>query len=184
MNNDDGKTACRSAYDRLQTAGLISPESLYLVIDVATQAAILCRGGEPVQEYPVSTAARGTGCRNDSYQTPTGLHRIAEKHGDDQPPGMIFEGRVATGRIAAIEHGDKDTGLDLITSRILWLDGMEPGLNRGNDVDSYARYIYLHGTNEEGRLGKPVSHGCIRMSNRDIIALYGQVDVDTPVIIV
>lgn len=154
-----------------------------LWVDVAVQRLLLCTLEEVLASYPVSTALNGTGCQQDSFQTPTGLHQISAKIGEDQPEGMVFKGRQPTGEIAAIELSDHDTGKDLITSRILWLDGLEPGINQGNGVDTYDRYIYIHGTNEEGRIGQAVSHGCIRMKNSDVIELFDRVAVGTMVII-
>jgi len=87
------------------------------------------------------------------------------------------------GAIANIISEEIDTDYDHVTSRILWLDGLELGKNRGNDVDSRSRYIYIHGTAEEGLLGKPASDGCIRMYNSDVIELYDLVDLQTPVLI-
>jgi hypothetical protein len=96
---------------------------------------------------------------------------------------MIFRGRIPTGEIAELELANVETGMDLITSRILWLDGLESGVNRGEGIDTHDRYIYIHGTNEEGRIGQAVSHGCIRMNNQDVIELFEQVDKGTLVII-
>jgi hypothetical protein len=153
-------------------------------INISVQSLQLYEAGQMIASYPVSTALKGTGCQQDSFQTPIGLHQISEKIGENEPAGMIFKGRQPTGEIAAIEQSDKDTGSDLITSRILWLDGMEPGLNRGNGVDTHDRYIYIHGTNEEGRLGQAVSHGCVRMKNSDVIDLFDRVAVGTTVVII
>ena len=115
--------------------------------------------------------------------TPTGMHRIAEKIGADAPLGMIFKGRQPTGEIANIVTDDLAGELDLITTRILWLEGLEPGINQGEGFDSHARYIYIHGTPEEGRLGHTVSRGCIRMANRDILELFDLVEPGTLVYI-
>jgi len=98
--------------------------------------------------------------------------------------GAIFKARQNTGRIAQILTGaDERSTADNVTTRILWLDGLEPGVNKGGNVDSYERYIYIHGTDEEGRLGNPASHGCIRMRNADVIDLFNRVDEDTLVVI-
>ena len=134
--------------------------------------------------YPVSTAAQGAGSREGSLQTPLGLHRVAQRIGDAAPVGTIFRGRVDTGVVATIltDRAERSPE-DRITSRILWLDGLEPGLNRGGDVDSFSRYIYVHGTDEEGRVGSPVSHGCIRMRNADLISLFPRVPLHSLVVI-
>ena len=121
------------------------------------------------KSFPISTAANGLGNRLDSNKTPTGIHRIKQKIGGDQPPGMVFEAREPTGRICQnTDNREKDE----ITSRIMWLDGLEPGFNKDGVYDSFARYIYIHGTSDEKRIGKPVSHGCIRMANKDVIELF------------
>lgn len=134
-------------------------------------------------EWPVSTAAAGTGNRQDSLCTPTGLHRIAERIGEGLPPKAILQGRRPTGEIARIETRPVSTGQDLITSRILWLEGLEEGINSGGDVDSKQRCIYIHGTHEEGLIGTPASHGCIRLRNADILQLWQGAPVGTPVLI-
>jgi len=161
----------------------IDPDSRLLWVDVASQVLFICEAGKVVGHYPVSTALRGIGCDEDSFQTPVGLHRISEKIGDGVQSCMIFKGRQATGELAEVEPADNDTGHDLITSRILWLSGMQPGINQGQGVDSHERYIYIHGSNEEGRIGQAVSHGCIRLKNADVIALFQQVEEGTAVTI-
>ena len=121
------------------------------------------------KSFPISTAANGLGNRLDSNKTPTGIHRIKQKFGDGQPAGMIFEARKPTGQICKnTDNREKDE----ITSRIMWLDGLEPGFNKDGVNDSFARYIYIHGTSDEKRIGEPVSHGCIRMTNKDVIELF------------
>jgi hypothetical protein len=117
----------------------------------------------------------------DSLGTPRGLHEIAEKHGAGQPPGIVFKARVATGKHFS-ELSPEEQRKNLITSRILWLRGLEPGHNAGRDpsgaiVDTYERYVYVHGTNHEERLGTPFSGGCVEMPNLGIIELYDQVRV-------
>jgi lipoprotein-anchoring transpeptidase ErfK/SrfK len=161
----------------------IDPQQRLLWVDIAGQRLYVVDNGRITQSYAVSTALKGPGCDQDSYQTPTGLHRISDKIGDDAATGTVFEGREPTGELAEVEQTDHDTGKDQITSRILWLSGMQPGINQGEGVDTYQRYIYIHGTNEEGRIGQAVSHGCIRMKNADVIALFQQVETDTPVIV-
>jgi L,D-transpeptidase YbiS len=123
---------------------------------------VLAPGGKILRRYRVSTSAAGTGFKEGSFRTPTGRFRIAAKHGRNAPAGMVFRGRKATGRIA--RQGEAG---DLILSRILWLEG----LDRAN-ANTKSRYIYLHGTNHEAKLGRPVSHGCVRLANADIIELF------------
>ena len=130
--------------------------------------------------YPISTAKNGLGNRIDSFKTPTGIHRIWQKIGEGQPSGMIFKARASSGQIATnLDVRDRDE----ITSRILWLDGLEAGINRDGDCDTRLRYIYIHGTSDEARIGSPVSAGCIRMTNADIITLFDQIRVNDLVVI-
>ncbi|MEJ2711953.1 MAG: L,D-transpeptidase [Acidihalobacter sp.] len=143
------------------------------VVDVGRQCLHLIKGGKLLRHYRVSTAARGVGQREGSFQTPLGVFRVAGKFGAEAPAGMVFKGRRATGEIAEILSDPHDPAEnDLVTTRILWLDGLQPGYNRGGDVDTYARYIYIHGTPEEGRIGMPVSHGCVRMRNDEVVDLF------------
>lgn len=160
-------------------------ESLPVVIvTVARQVLSLELAGKIVAEYPVSTAANGVGGRDGSGRTPPGLHRIAAKIGADAPGGTVFKGRRPTGEVVSISNVSSPApSQDLITSRILWLAGLEPGVNQGEGCDSYARYIYIHGTADELRLGQPVSHGCVRMANADVMACFDAVEVGTPVFI-
>ncbi|TNF87556.1 MAG: L,D-transpeptidase [Gammaproteobacteria bacterium] len=132
------------------------------------------------RSYPVSTAANGMGNRIDSFKTPFGIHRVRQKIGGGAPCGMVFEARQPTGRVASnLDNREHDE----ITSRILWLDGLENGVNRGGDCDTYSRYIYIHGTSDEKRIGEPVSAGCIRMKNDDVIELFDEVLVNDLVLI-
>ncbi len=135
--------------------------------------------GELVRSYVVSTSRRPPSNIKDSLGTPRGLHTIADRIGGGQPPGMVFKSRVSTGRHFS-ELPDVDQHPNLITSRILWLRGLEPGVNSGNTpagdiVDTYERYIYIHGTNHEDRLGAPQSAGCVLMGNHDIVELFEDV---------
>jgi lipoprotein-anchoring transpeptidase ErfK/SrfK len=119
--------------------------------------------------YPVSTAANGTGNRRGSHQTPLGRHRIGHKIGAGLPMHTAF---VARKPVDIYTPGHADDGRDWILTRILWLDGMDTGRNRRGPVDTHARYIYIHGTHAEHRIGSPASHGCIRMRNRDMLELF------------
>ncbi len=110
----------------------------------------------------------------DSLGTPRGLHEIAERIGAGQPPGMVFKARVPTGRHFS-ELPAAETEPNLITTRILWLRGLEPGVNQGGNVDTHARYIYIHGTNHGDRIGEPLSSGCVLMRDLDIIELHEEV---------
>lgn len=134
-----------------------------------------------IRQYPVSTAANGAGETRGSYCTPRGRHRIAQKIGAGVPLYAAFRGREPTGEIWTPGLEAENPGRDWILTRILWLEGLEPGRNRGGSVDTQARYIYIHGTNEEHRIGTPASHGCIRMRNADVAELFDLVEVGTEV---
>ncbi len=131
--------------------------------------------------WPVSTGSAGFGNQLDSGCTPIGVHRICACIGAESPVGMVFRGRQPTGEIIG---ETVEPGRDLITTRILWLDGLEPGVNRGPGIDSRERYIYIHGTPYTAHLGTPVSAGCVRMDNQPILALFERVQVGTLVLIV
>ena len=126
------------------------------------------------KSHVISTSLRPPSNVKDSLGTPRGLHEIAEKIGADAPPGIVFKNRVSTGK-HFLEFGDAAQTQNLITTRILWLRGLEPGVNAGGNVDSHQRYIYIHGTNHEERLGTPFSAGCIEMNNLEIIGLFDEI---------
>lgn len=150
-------------------------EKNILLVDISQQKLFLYdKGDQLLGDYPVSTATKGAGSNSGSDQTPLGAHRISERFGEGAKPGTIFTGRQNTGKLAEIITKPVDVAEDLVTTRILWLDGLEPGKNKGGNVDSHSRYIYIHGTPEEGLIGKPASHGCIRMFNRDVIEVFNQ----------
>ena len=136
-----------------------------------------------VKAYLVSTAKKGVGNQKNSDMTPHGLHYIKEKHGSKTPQNGRMIGRVFYGQIATIYSDTTTSKTDDITSRILWLGGYEKDINKGGDVDSYERFIYIHGTSEEGKIGTPASHGCIRMLNKDVIELYSMTKIGTKVLI-
>ncbi|MEQ9439273.1 MAG: L,D-transpeptidase [Cyclobacteriaceae bacterium] len=144
----------------------------FIRVSVANQMLYLIDNGEVIHEYPISTSVYGIGSEAGSNKTPLGKHKILKKFGDNAAPGTIFKSRINTGRIATIYTDDTDLDEDDVTTRIMRLTGLEPGKNKGPGVDSYARYIYIHGTPEEGLIGQPASHGCIRMKNADVIQLY------------
>jgi lipoprotein-anchoring transpeptidase ErfK/SrfK len=133
----------------------------------------------------VSTARAGRGCVQDSHQTPEGLHQVCEKIGAGAVPGMVFKARQPTGTLASEWPSPED---NLITSRILWLDGLEPGRNQGvatdgRVVDTRRRFVYIHGTNQSDKLGQPNSHGCVLLSDADVIRLFDVVPVGIRVLI-
>lgn len=160
-----------------------SPDGKLIHISVSLQQLDLYAHDRLLQNWPVSTALNGIGNRNGSFKTPTGIHRVAEMIGGGAEPGTVFRGRVATDQRINPDARSTATDEDLITSRIMWLQGMEPGINQGGEVDSHQRYIYIHGTADEARIGQPVSQGCIRMTNADVMALFDQVKPGTLVVI-
>ena len=139
--------------------------------------------GNILIEYPVSTSVFGTGSENGSFKTPLGEHSIAQKIGAGSAINEVFIGREPQGILEELRHGGKPLPEDIITSRILWLQGEESGLNMGEGIDSYQRYIYIHGTSEEVKIGHPASHGCVRMKNKDVIELFDLVDKGCRVLI-
>lgn len=151
----------------------------WLFVNTSAQTLQVMDHDVELANYKISTSKFGMGCRQDSLQTPTGAHAIAQKIGEDEPAGKIFSSRQATADIAEIVHEQKATELDLILTRIMWLKGIEQNKNSGDGCDSFHRYIYIHGTHEEGLLGTPASHGCVRMANADVIELFDRVDEGT-----
>ena len=153
-------------------------------VSIADQTLTLFDDNDAVMKrYSVSTAAKGAGEQMGSYQTPRGLHRIRARIGDGLPLGAVLRGRRPTGEICTPELMAAQPGKDWILTRILWLCGEEPGFNRGGEVDTMRRYVYIHGTPEDTELGVPGSHGCIRMRNTELVELFDRVPVGTPVLI-
>jgi len=151
-----------------------------IIISLADQMLYHRRTTGVWHEYPVSTALKGAGNERSSFRTPLGRHRIHKKIGRGMPRLTAFRGRKPVGRY---RPGIDDPGQDWILSRILWLDGCELGRNRRGAVDTRSRYIYIHGTHEEEKLGTPCSHGCIRMANDDVIELFEHVRIGDRVVI-
>jgi len=149
-------------------------------VSVPDQRLRLVQGGTLVWQTACSTAAAGVGSAMNSYRTPLGWHSVAEKIGDGAPWGQVFREKRP---IRRVWRPGEATEEDLVLTRVLPLAGEEPGKNRGGQVDSYARRIYVHGTNDEDGIGTPTSHGCIRLTNDDVIALYDRLPAGTPVLI-
>ncbi len=149
-------------------------------IDIDSQLLDLVdEGGNLLQSYPISTAAKGVGEALGSHCTPRGLHIIRAKIGDGLPINSVLVGRRPTGEIYTPEMGQLAPERDWILSRILWLSGKEPGRNRLGFCDTMRRYIYIHGAPDERFKQTPQSHGCIRMRNQDVIELFDQVPIYT-----
>ena len=172
LENIDGITAEYSELEAL------------IVVNISTQQLFLLKKGKIEEFYSVSTSVYGTGSKVNSFKTPLGKHKISEKIGEGLPEGAILKGRRWTGAIANIIKEPIDTEFDVVTSRILWLTGLEEGKNLGPGVDSKSRYIYIHGTAEEGLIGRPASDGWVRMYNAHVITLFNKVDVNTEVLII
>jgi lipoprotein-anchoring transpeptidase ErfK/SrfK len=140
-------------------------------ISVRRQRLVLKSGRTRLAEYPVSTSQFGLGSKEGSFKTPTGKFRIADKIGDGMPVGTVFKSRrpvKATKKLLREE--------DLVMTRILWLDGLER-----RNANTHDRYVYIHGTNHEDKIGTPAGHGCVRMKNADLLELFERVKVGTPV---
>jgi hypothetical protein len=164
-------------FNKTRSALGIKHADRVLFIRIGSATLQFHRGGSLVKSYAVSTSKRPPSNVANSLGTPRGLHEIAERIGAGQPPGMVFRSRVPTGRHFSEIPEAESASHNLITSRILWLRGLEPGVNAGGLVDTYGRYIYIHGTHIEERIGEPLSSGCVLMRNADIIELYDEVRV-------
>ncbi|WP_440463930.1 L,D-transpeptidase family protein [Psychrobacter sp. ASPA161_6] len=159
-----------------------------LIINIAQQTLTVYQQHKEVAQYQVSTAKNGIGSQQDSGCTPLGKHVVAEKIGGSEPMNAVFIGRVPTGEVYSADFGVLHPERDWILSRILWLSGLEEGVNKGRNsqgsCDTYQRYIYIHGTPDTEPMSTPLSHGCIRMRNKDIVELFEQVEEGMPVTIV
>ena len=152
-------------------------------VSIPEQTLCLLEDGRELRSWTVSTAAKGAGEQSGSEQTPRGRHVVRARIGDGQPLRAVFRGRRPTGEVWSPALGERFPGRDWILTRILWLSGCEPGFNRLGQVDSMRRYIYIHGTPDDQPMGKPCSHGCVRMRNEDMLALFDLTPVGTPVLI-
>jgi len=145
------------------------PGQPVLRVSVTRQTLEVVRDGMVQKTYPISTSRFGLGCEPGSYKTPLGRFRIAEKFGDGAVPGAVFRARQPTGEVAG-PGGEED----LVLTRILWLDGLDP-----ENANTHDRYVYIHGTNQEHLIGSPASHGCVRMTNSDIVELFQEIPENT-----
>ena len=150
--------------------------AMEIEISITNQELMLKDNDEIVRIYKISSSKFGEGSEEGSYKTPLGKHEIKKMIGEDIVLGGRFIGRVHTGEIFPI-YSNQEIYVeeDVVQSRILWLSGLEGKLNKGEGVDSFSRYIYIHGTPEEWLLGTKASKGCIRMSNKDVIELFDKV---------
>ncbi|WP_148253859.1 L,D-transpeptidase [Aidingimonas lacisalsi] len=156
-------------------------DDVWLEIDLTGQRLCVWRGRDREADYPVSTGAAGIGQQQGSGRTPAGWHYIRAMIGHGMPAGSVFRGRRPTGEIYSPHMARSFPERDWILTRILWLTGLEPGVNRGGNVDSQRRYIYLHGTPPDEPMGTPASHGCIRLHDTALLAVFDRVTPGTPV---
>lgn len=156
---------------------------MHIEINIFDQKLWLKENKKTIAEYSVSTAKNGVGEIMDSECTPRGEHEISEIIGVDQIANTVFVGRRVTGEIYDPSLREKFPERDWILTRILWLTGCESGINQGGKLDTHDRYIYIHGSPDDVEMGKPGSHGCVRMKNNDVIELFDQVSIGTKVFI-
>ena len=154
-----------------------------IIVKTDTQTLVFYQNKDILQQWAVSTSLKGNGNQSGSEQTPLGSHRIRAKIGGSQVINSVFSGRRPTGEIYTDELARRYPARDWILTRILWLCGNEKGWNRFGEVDSMRRYIYIHGTPDTEPMGRPRSHGCVRMRNKDIIELFDLVTIGTEVVI-
>ena len=166
---------------KIQSKFGFKSQQFVILISVSKQKLYLVKGEKVIRQYPVSTSKYGIGSKKGSNKTPLGVHCIVNKIGRNAKIGEIFKSRRRTGKIVKVKN--RNVQRDVITTRILRLKGLERGINKGKGIDSYKRCIYIHGTAEEHLIGKPASHGCIRMKNREIIELFNLVKRGTLVYI-
>ena len=150
-----------------------------IVLSLTGQVLQVVNSGAVLADYPISTSRYGPGEQQGSECTPRGRHIIRACIGSGLPEGAVFDARRATGEIYSAELAHQFPDRDWILTRILWLSGTEPGLNRSGKVDTMRRYIYIHGTPDSEPIGVPDSHGCIRMRNRAVIELFDMVGPGT-----
>ena len=160
-----------------------SVNNTVLDISISKQRCQLLIDGVSVFESPVSTALNGVGEQKNSGCTPRGLHTIRACIGAGLPENTVFVGRRPTGEIYSDSLGQQFPERDWILTRILWLGGLELGKNRLANVDTMQRFIYIHGCPDSLPMGEPLSHGCIRMHNKDLITLFELVQPGTRVLI-
>lgn len=149
-----------------------------ILASIKNQRLNVLEDGRSLKEYVMSSSKRPPSCKENSLGTPWGLHEVAEKIGGGEKKGMVFESRKPLG-LTFWECNEEKRKNNLITTRIMRLRGLEEGLNKGPEMDSYDRYIYIHGTNHEDRLGKPASSGCLQLSNKNMLDLFDEVDVNS-----
>jgi hypothetical protein len=170
MSSSASPRLCGNFISTCEKNGVV-PSQFILTVSITQQTVSLFEKNKFVKKFPCSTSRFGIGQTEGSNRTPLGLHRIAEKIGTGEPAGTVFKARKVVGHTSQPELADAK-----ITTRILWLEGLEPGFNQGFsggvNVDSHARYIYIHGTADQKSIGQPASHGCIHLADADLILLF------------
>ncbi|MBL6701710.1 MAG: L,D-transpeptidase [SAR86 cluster bacterium] len=141
-------------------------------VSISEQRLYLLEEGIIIRSYPISSSAYGEGQIENSLKTPLGSHEVKTKIGTNVSKYEFFVSREHIPQEVEIIHEPIDSPNDYITTRIMWLTGLTEGFNKGGNVDSFNRFIYIHGTHEEGLIGKKASHGCIRMLNHDVLELF------------
>ncbi|MCG8394045.1 MAG: L,D-transpeptidase [Pseudomonadales bacterium] len=159
----------------------LEKDAMEIIINLSEQWLEL--RGERTERFPISSARNGAGSASGSEATPLGQHVVRARFGAGLPEGAVLVGRKPTGETYSAALAGQHPDRDWVLTRILWLGGLEPGRNQGGDVDSFRRFIYIHGTPDTEPMGSPASHGCIRMRNADVIRVFDQVPVGTSVTI-
>lgn len=162
-------------------ANLSLSDELRIEIDISNQRLYVIQNSAQTHSFAISSSKYGEGSTANSFKTPLGKHSVRTMIGENALKNTIFISRINTKRQADIIESFNDSSDDYVTSRIIWLTGEEPGFNSGEGIDSFNRYIYIHGTHEEGLIGTKASHGCIRMFNDDVIKLYSMIKKGTKV---
>ena len=152
-----------AACQRLQ----VKPTKFVMVVNIQRQEFSLYENGRLLETVPCSTSKYGVGEVKDSRCTPRGLHQVAEKIGEGLPAGTVFRERQVVGHTSDPKYASAG-----ITTRILWLDGLEPGFNRGGNLDTHDRTVYIHGTSDQSVIGKPDSWGCVELADKDLIEVF------------
>ncbi|MDF9433618.1 L,D-transpeptidase family protein [Chromohalobacter israelensis] len=162
-------------------ADLPPRQGTWLEIHLGAQSLTVWEADERRETFAISSGARGIGQQEGSGQTPVGWHYVRAAIGDGLPRGSVFRGRRPTGEVFSPDLARQYPERDWILTRILWLCGLERGVNRGGDVDSQRRYIYLHGTPDDQPMGVPASHGCIRLRDAALLSVFAAAPPGTPV---
>ncbi len=171
----------REYHQRCSTLSII-PTKWSIIISTKKQSLFLAKDNILEKSYSVSTSTNPPSCIENSYGTPNGLHFACELIGENAEEGMVFKGRVPTGQ-KYWECSSEDQVKSLITTRIIRLKGLERDLNLGENHDTFDRYVYIHGTNHENKIGKPASIGCIHLNNKEMLEIFEKTPINSHVYI-